>query len=199
MNAEVEIQIASREAVSVVPTMALRVPDDIPATAIMLGVPEATVREQLGAVGGVSESADGGGSGFDIPALIAKRRNGETLTDDEQAALAQARAARQQAGGGNGAGRRPRTTGTSYEFGGDYWVVVLENGRPVARAVRTGLTDLEYSEIVSGLDAGDEVLLLPSSSLFEQQARLQEFISQRFGGTPFQQNQGSNNRGRRWR
>ena len=55
--------------------------------------------------------------------------------------------------------------------------------------MRTGLTDLAYSEIVAGLEPGDEVLLLPSTSLFEQQARLQEFISQRFSSTPFQQQQ----------
>ena len=60
-------------------------------------------------------------------------------------------------------------------------------------AVRTGLTDLEYSEIVSGLEPGDRVLLLPSTSLYEQQERLQQFISQRFGSsTPFQQNQQQN-------
>jgi hypothetical protein len=37
------------------------------------------------------------------------------------------------------------------------------------------------------------VLLLPSTSLYEQQERLQQFISQRFGSsTPFQQNQPQN-------
>ena len=55
--------------------------------------------------------------------------------------------------------------------------------------MRTGLTDLEYSEVVSGLEPGDRVLLLPSTSLYEQQERLQKFISSRFSSTPFQQNQ----------
>jgi hypothetical protein len=48
---------------------------------------------------------------------------------------------------------------------------------------------LAHTEVVSGLEDGDQVLLLPSSSLFEQQARLQEFISERFSSTPFQQQQ----------
>ena len=56
-------------------------------------------------------------------------------------------------------------------------------------AVKTGLTDLEYSEIVGGLEPGDRVLLLPSTSLFEQQERLQQFITARFASTPFQQGQ----------
>ena len=38
--------------------------------------------------------------------------------------------------------------------------------------VRTGLTDLDYSEVVSGLKAGDSVLVLPSASLINSQ---QEF------------------------
>jgi len=188
MNAEVEISIASRDAVLVVPTMALRVAADIPATAAMLGMPEASLREQLGEFGGAAATTSrGAADGFDIPALIAKRRNGEALTTEEEIVLAQARAARQQ-GGGNGRGGRNNPPATSYEFGGEYWVVALENGRPVPKVVKTGLTDLEYSEIVAGLGPDAEVLLLPSTSLFEQQAFLQQRIQERFAAaSPFQQ------------
>jgi cystathionine beta-lyase/cystathionine gamma-synthase len=74
----------------------------------------------------------------------------------------------------------------------------MRGDEPVPVAVKTGLTDLEYSEIVSGLEPGDRVLLLPSTSLYEQQERLQEFITQRFGSTtPFQQpNQQQQNQAR---
>ncbi len=93
-------------------------------------------------------------------------------------------------GGGGNAAAPPAANVTNYLFGGDYWVVALRNNEPVPVAVKTGLTDLEYSEIVSGLEPGDQVLLLPSTSLYEQQERLQQFISQRFGSsTPFQQQQ----------
>jgi HlyD family secretion protein len=94
--------------------------------------------------------------------------------------------------GGNGgnAAARPAAVSTDYLFGGNYWVVALRDGVTVPVAVKTGLTDLEYSEVVSGLEPGDKVLLLPSSSLFEQQERLQDFINQRFGAsTPFSQQQ----------
>ena len=95
-----------------------------------------------------------------------------------------------------GGGRGSRRATSDYQFGGDFWVVALEGGEPMARAVRTGVTDLSYSEIVAGLSPGDEVLLLPSTSLFEQQAFLQERIQQRFGSSsPFQQTTG---RGRRF-
>jgi HlyD family secretion protein len=94
--------------------------------------------------------------------------------------------------GGGGGGPTPAGApgAGNYLFGGDYWVVALQGDKMVPTAVKTGLTDLEYSEVVSGLSVGDRVLLLPSASLYEQQERLQQFISQRVGsGTPFQQSQ----------
>jgi len=98
-------------------------------------------------------------------------------------------------GGGNAASAAPARP-SYYQFGGDYWVIALRNDQPVPIAVKTGLTDLEYSEIVSGLQPGDRVLLLPSTSLFEQQERLQQFISSRFSSTPFQQGGNQQFRGR---
>ncbi|HUL81309.1 MAG TPA: efflux RND transporter periplasmic adaptor subunit [Gammaproteobacteria bacterium] len=90
--------------------------------------------------------------------------------------------------GGQGGNASPAARPSYYQFGGDYWVIALRNDQPIPVAVKTGLTDLEYSEIVSGLQPGDRVLLLPSTSLFEQQERLQQFITARFSSTPFQQN-----------
>jgi hypothetical protein len=84
----------------------------------------------------------------------------------------------------------PAPSVTDYQFGGDYWVVTMQDGEPVPVSVRTGLTDLEYSEIIEGLDSDAQVLLLPSSSLFEQQEAIRNLISSRFGGTPFQSSSG---------
>ena len=93
--------------------------------------------------------------------------------------------------GGGGGNRRSAGSVLEYQFGGDYWVVAMRDGEPVPMAVRTGVTDLRYSEIVEGLEPEDHVLLLPSSSLFEQQEMLQQFISDRFGSsTPFSQQGG---------
>jgi HlyD family secretion protein len=92
--------------------------------------------------------------------------------------------------GGSGGSATP-TIGAAgagnYLFTGDYWVVALRGDKLVPTAVKTGLTDLEYSEVISGLEPGDRVLLLPSASLYEQQERLQQFITERVGSaTPFQ-------------
>ena len=100
-------------------------------------------------------------------------------------------------GGFGGGGRRQASSNvTNYQFGGEYWVIALRDDAPVPVKVQTGLTDLANTEVISGLQAGDSVLLLPSSSLFEQQVRLQQMISERFSSTPFQQQQ-SGGRGMR--
>jgi HlyD family secretion protein len=235
MNAEVEIEIANRDGVPVVPTAALRADSDVPLTAAMLGIAEADLRKELWPEGPASGAGKNvvsiGGREIELPAgvdaakvtaLMQKRQSGQELTAEERTMMrsvfAQAGGGNFRAGGGGGGGggggfpggggppggfpggggfflgggqqpaARPAARATDYLFGGDYWVVALRGDQTVPVAVKTGLTDLEYSEIVSGLELGDKVLLLPSASLYEQQERLQEFINQRFGSTtPFQQ------------
>lgn len=81
------------------------------------------------------------------------------------------------------AGRTPAGGGDGYQFNNQYWVLVSENGQPMARPVVTGITDLDYSEILAGLKAGDPVYLLPSSGLVETQQRFQQQMRQ-FSGMP---------------
>lgn len=61
-----------------------------------------------------------------------------------------------------------------YKFQNRYWVFVSENGKPVARPVVTGITDLDHNEVLAGLKPGDQVYLLPSSGLVETQQRFQQ-------------------------
>jgi HlyD family secretion protein len=65
-----------------------------------------------------------------------------------------------------------------YQFANRYWVFIDEPGglRPVS--VDTGLTDLDFSEVLNGLDIGDRVLLLPSSGLIMSQQRFQAQMKQ---------------------
>jgi HlyD family secretion protein len=81
----------------------------------------------------------------------------------------------------------PTTPGSARDdasrFGGDFWVVVSRDGSLVPRPVVTGMTDLNVVEVTAGLAEGDQVLVLPSSSLVETQERLQKFMNQR-GGIP---------------
>ncbi len=224
MNAEVEISIAESAGVEAVPTAALRADEDLPATAAMLGMTESALLAQLDgleaetvtAAGDIKPSITLGGRRTELPAgmdadrvaeLMAKRSGGQDLSAEERAYLQPI--IQQMFAGSGGSSRRgagrggfsgmannaaSRDSTVSYQFGGAYWVIAVRNGETVPLRVSTGLTDLGYTEIVSGLRPDDQVLLLPSSSLFEQQTRLQAFINERFSTTPFQQQSGGNRR-----
>lgn len=117
-----------------------------------------------------------------VEAIFQKFRSGQQPTSEEMAVMRKLRSAM---GGGRGSGGRRRSSSNEYQFGGSYVVFVLRNGRPEPVNVRTGLTDLDYSEVISGLTAEDSVLVLPSASLVQSQQAFQERI-QRFtgGGLP---------------
>jgi len=92
-------------------------------------------------------------------------------------------AARPKGQSTGGAIRDRRQQPTDYRFGGEFWVVLDTPGREI-RKVRTGVTDLDNVEVVSGLDEGERVLVLPSSHLLETQQDLQNFINRRMGKLP---------------
>ncbi len=83
--------------------------------------------------------------------------------------------------GSSGPSRPQDTTGDAPGDGhSSYWVLVPVDGGFQPHVVETStLTDHAYSEVVSGLSSGTEVLLLPSSGLVESQQRLQRALQQR--------------------
>lgn len=52
------------------------------------------------------------------------------------------------------------------------------------REIVVGVRDWEYTEVLAGLEAGTELVVLPSVSLLESQQRLRERFSRRGGGIP---------------
>jgi HlyD family secretion protein len=122
--------------------------------------------------------------------LMQKRFGGGQLTSAESAKLQQIMQAFRAGGGGRGfgggGGRRGGAGGASggsdFQFGGNYIVFVRRDGEPVPVYIRTGLTDLDYSEVVSGLSPNDSVLVLPSASLVQQQAEAKNRMTQMTGG-----------------
>jgi HlyD family secretion protein len=79
-------------------------------------------------------------------------------------------------------GQAPARRATITDLSGRYIVFVMREGLPTAVQIRTGLTDMDYSEVLSGLTASDSVLILPSAALVQSQQELQERIQQRSGG-----------------
>ncbi len=116
-----------------------------------------------------------------VRALFAKRMGGQELSASEAATLRTV-----MAGMGGNRGGRPgggqRAPSNDFQFGGRYIVFVLRNGQPTPVNVRTGLTDLDYSEVMSGLAIGDSVLVLPSASLIQSQAEFKQRIGNITGG-----------------
>ena len=132
MNADVEIRIAERRDVVAVPTVALRVEDDIPVSSQLVGLTGAAVTEQL----------------QDDTAVLSATNVGDEDNAD------------------------------GYRFESRYWVFVDGPGGVRAVNVITGLTDLDHSEVLAGLDVGDQVLMLPSSGLILSQQRFQAQMRQ---------------------
>jgi HlyD family secretion protein len=200
MNAEVEVSVARSDDVLTIPVIALRTERDVVATAGILGMSESALRARLNP-GDYESSADSttsaaatmtmGGRTIQLPPgtepekvreAMAKRRGGRTLSQSEQQLM---RRVFQHTGGPpdkkSAVGER---SPPDYRFGGEFWVVVDDDGESKIVNVRTGLTDLDRVEIISGLDAADKVLLLPSAHLVETQEQLQRWISRRVGVVP---------------
>jgi HlyD family secretion protein len=81
--------------------------------------------------------------------------------------------------GGNPPGGRAiqgHSTGSGAEGGTEYIVFVLRDFGPEPAVVHTGLTDLDYSEVIDGLSEGDSVLILPSAGLVRSQEQFMDRI-----------------------
>ena len=113
-----------------------------------------------------------------VRSAMRKRMAQQELTPDEQALLRRVFAGMQRGGGPGGAGRVQRQS----DFGGSYIVFALRDGTPTPLQIRTGLTDLDHVEVVSGLTEGDTVLVLPSASLITSQRDFRERVQRMSGG-----------------
>jgi HlyD family secretion protein len=156
MNVDVEIHIGEVQDALAVPNAALRTRNEVGTAATALGLDMRTVEAQLAkAEGGDSVVSQGG-----------------RLAED----------------GDGGAGRGGAFRGNHAEepdqslFGGSYVVFVLRDGTPHAVPIRTGLTDFDYTAVMSGLSQGDSVVILPTAGLINELQQREERIRERVGG-----------------
>lgn len=111
--------------------------------------------------------------------IFRKRFSGGTLTAAEQATM---QLLMRNFRGGRGGGGARAGGGNDFQFGGNYIVFVNRGGQPTPVMIRTGLTDLDYSEVVTGLSESDSVLVLPSASLVQQQEEFRNRMTNMSGG-----------------
>jgi HlyD family secretion protein len=166
MNAEVEIDIASRRGVPAVPTIALRTMADIRAAAMYTGIDQTAIRQQL---------RDGGMPVPDATTDASDTEGGGSYAEEETPTETKP----ETADGPAEATDQIRRQG--YQFGGQYWVFLLRGDELVPRYVQTGLTDLDYSEVIAGLSADDTVVMLPSSDLILSQDRFRQWMNKTVG------------------
>jgi HlyD family secretion protein len=171
MNAEVEIHVGRRDSVLAVPNAALRTMRDVGSAASVLGLSPAAVQQELAA---------------------AQRGGGPAGQSDSQPSASSSSGSSSSSGFGGSRGDNREATGTASSTlprrrgqrapAQQYIVFVMRNGRPTPVWVRTGLTDLDHSEVVEGVKASDSVLVLPSASLVQSQQEMRERVNRITGG-----------------
>ena len=200
MSANVRIGVGERRDVIAVPNAALRTERDVASAAAVLGLGEADFKTMLEAA--KAAAAPPAGTPSPDGALELQGKGGaptdaKPAADPKAAATPGAAGQRGGAGGQTGrggaggqmGGRGGRGGGNSDAFsGGTYIVFVQREGKPTPVYIKTGLTDLDYSEVKSGLKEGDMVLMLPSASLIQGQQNLQNRMKSMSGGLPGQSN-----------
>lgn len=198
MNAEVQIQVGTRENVLAIPYASLRTPRDVASAATVLNLDPQEVQRELTR----PEVASGAGGKVDST----RASNPDTSRTRRGGIVPPANATNPNEGGGGGqrgnrgAGGGGGMGGGSGSFrarglGGRYIVFVERNGKPTPVNIKTGLTDLDYVEVVEGLNEGDKVIVLPSASLVNSQKEMRDRIQRMTGGGGIpgmqQQQQGS--------
>jgi HlyD family secretion protein len=206
MNAEVEIEIARRADAVVVPNAAVVSPRDALAAAATLGLDESAVRSALDATRGATAARQrasgatpsGGspagpeGAGRASPITRSAPAARSVSTPDGMASAAEGRAsaaaeadsartvaapAEAAAAGVGGAQPGPGAVRPGIVF------LAGETG-PEPRIVRLGLSDWDYTEVVSGLEPGQRVVLVSVARLQQQQQEFEQRMRQR-SGSPF--------------
>ncbi|HEX3233611.1 MAG TPA: efflux RND transporter periplasmic adaptor subunit [Gemmatimonadales bacterium] len=184
MNTEVEIHVGRRDSVLAVPNAALRTQRDVGSAAQVLGLSPQTVQQELAA------TAPGSGNGAGARTTDGGPRRDSLLARGDSTGARPALAARSDSGRErmgaawrqDRAGGRQRQGSYGTGTGGRYVVFVRRNGQPKPVWIRTGLTDLDYSEVTQGLSRGDSVYVLPSASLVQSQQDMKQRFNQVTGG-----------------
>jgi HlyD family secretion protein len=158
MNAELEVNVGDRHNVLAVPNAALRAEDDIGAAAAWLGLDKKVMRRRLARSQATAASAGTPGGATAVPAA------------DPPPADPPARAETQPA---------PDTTGGEHRI-----TFVMRHGRATPVNVIVGLTDLDYTEVLTGLAEGDTVLVLPTAGLVNDLNKQQRKAQSKNTGMP---------------
>lgn len=188
MNGQVVMDIARHDNVPAVPSDAIRNARDAATVAPVLGVRADSIRamitaarEARGARGGTASSTASRGADTTGGRRFSQRDGAVGAAASSTASSTARRGFNRQGGGAAGATGAGTTAGTGGP-GGAMIVFVKKDGKYAPRLIRAGISDFDYTEIVSGLQQGEEVALLGAAVLQAQRDELQSRIRSRAGG-----------------
>jgi HlyD family secretion protein len=192
MNGQVVMDIARRDNVVAVPSDAIRNARDAATVAPVLGLSADSLRKvsaaarqgrgaaRAGAGGTASSTARGDTSGR---GRFGGRRRAGVAASGTASSSAQGGINRQSdAGAGTGGGAFAGGGGGGGGSGGGMVVFVKKDDKYTPRLVRVGISDFDYTEILSGVQQGEQVALLGAAVLQAQRDELQSRIRSRAGG-----------------
>jgi HlyD family secretion protein len=206
MNGEVTMMVSERTGALTVPVDAIRTMREMPGIATALGFDPDSLRSQRrgrrdGGTGGPGvQPASGPADPAAGDSVRLRGPHGPNGSMPDSARRAQWRA--QQGGSratqhgalrGGSAGHAGRRGGGGTRSMPQFAVVKTDGGLD-PRIVRIGISDYDNVEIVSGLDEGEEVLLLGVVQMEQERAALQSRIRNRVGGGVTQQSGSNQNR-----
>jgi HlyD family secretion protein len=215
MNGQVVMDIARKDNVLAVPSDAIRNARDAATVSTVLGLTPDSLRSMMaagrrgGGVGGTASSTASSAGGSDTTRR-GRFRAGASSTPGGfggAGAVAQAgdssrRRRFAQAGGGapgaggsfagaqggaGGAGGAGGGAGAGGGRGGMQVVFVKKDGKYTPRSVRVGISDFDYTEVLSGVTQGEQVALLGAALLQAQREQQQARIRAGTGGALQQQ------------
>ncbi len=187
MNGQVVMDIARKDNVLAVPSDAIRNARDAATVAPVLGIKADSLRSMLATgrrsrgTGGVAGSA--GGVASSTANASDTTRRGRFRGGAGGAASSTPSAAGAQGGFGGGAG----TGGGGGGAGGGSVVFAKKDGKYTPRLVRVGISDFDYTEVLSGVSQGEQVALLGGPLLQAQREAQQQRIRAGTGGALQQQ------------
>jgi HlyD family secretion protein len=212
MNGQVVMDIARHDNVLAIPSDAVRNVRDASTVAPVLGVASDSIRKVVAAArgnrggrlaqGAASSTTPGdttrrrfggqGGAGFDTAAFRRRFAQGASSTSPAGRGGQSGGFSRQGAGfaggsgGGGGAAGGASATGGfgggGTGSGGPMIVFVKKDDSYAPRFVRLGISDFDYTEVLSGLQQGEQVALLGPAVLQAQREQLQSRVRAGTGG-----------------
>jgi hypothetical protein len=157
------MRVSQLRDVLAVPTAALVSPREAAQIATAIGIDPETVREVLR-----SARRDG-------------RRGGERSRSEDSSVSAAQGVVATSAPDASGKPSAPQDEARS---GGRFVSFVMRDGVTQPIAVLAGASDLDFSEIRSGLEEGESVLMVPSAGLLDAQQQQRERMNRMMGGMP---------------